>query len=86
MCSNPTELQTTAPRLTSVKTRATDNMQRACFPAIRYLQLLLLFDSLLLGIGDEDEDRSRLVFILLLAFTCRLLSSWTLTEEEVTSQ
>ena len=46
-----------------------------------YLQLLLLFDPLLLSVGDEDEDWPRPIFIILHAFSCGLLSSCALREE-----
>lgn len=45
-----------------------------------YLQLLLLFDPLLLGIGDKDEDWPRLIFIIFQPFGHRLLISSTLWE------
>ena len=39
-----------------------------------YLQLLLLFAPLLLGVGDQGEDGSRPVLFLLHAFGSRLLT------------
>ena len=39
-----------------------------------YLQLLLLFAPLLLGVGDQGEDGSRPVLFLLHAFGGRLLT------------
>lgn len=47
----------------------------------RYLQLLLLFDPLLLGVGDEDEDWPRLILLVLRGFSSRLLPGRTLRQE-----
>lgn len=47
----------------------------------RYLQLLLLFDPLLFGVGDEDEDWPRLILIVLRALSSRLLPGWSLRKE-----
>lgn len=43
-----------------------------------YLQLLLLFDPLLLGVGDEREEWTRLVLFVLEVLGCRFLTGWTL--------
>lgn len=43
-----------------------------------YLQLLLLLDPLLLGVGDEREERPRLVLLVFQALGCGLLTGWTL--------
>lgn len=44
----------------------------------RYLQLLLLFDPLLLGVGDEREERTRPVLLVFDVLGRGLLTGWTL--------
>lgn len=38
---------------------------RKIFSTSKYLQLFFLLDTLFLRIGDEDEERTRLIFIIL---------------------
>lgn len=54
--------------------------------AARYLQLLLVLAALLLGVGDQGEDGSEAVLLLLRTLGGRLLACWRALGAETETQ